>query len=80
MDLESIMLNEVRQKQKMPCDFLYMWNLKNKWTNKKTVTDPERAEDIRVIVRGERDGKMGKMSEGEWEVEASIYGINKLWG
>jgi len=32
-----------------------------------------------MVARGERVGGMGKMGEGEWEIQASGYGMNKLW-
>ena len=30
-----------------------------------------------MVVRGETSGVMGKMGEGEWEIQASSYGKNK---
>ena len=33
MDLEGVMLSEISQRQ-IPYDFSYMWNLKNRQTNK----------------------------------------------
>ena len=35
MVLVGIMLSEIRQRKKIPYDFTYMWNLKNK-TNEQT--------------------------------------------
>ena len=29
--------------------------------------------------RGREDGELGKMGEGEWEIQASSYGMSKLW-
>ena len=34
MDPEGIRLSEVRQRKTIPYDFTYIWNLKNKNTNK----------------------------------------------
>lgn len=33
-----------------------------------------------MFARGEEDKGMGKIGEGEWEVEASSYEMNKSWG
>ena len=30
-----------------------------------------------MVARGEEQRGMGKMSEGEWEMQASSYGMNK---
>ena len=38
MHLEGIMLSEISQKNKIPYDFTYMWNLKNKQMTSKRET------------------------------------------
>ena len=37
---EYIMLNEMSDREKIPYDFIYMWNFKNK-QNRKRATDTE---------------------------------------
>ena len=32
-----------------------------------------------MAARGEVGEGMSKMGEGEWEIQASSYGVNKLW-
>jgi len=32
-----------------------------------------------MVARGVGAGKMGKMGEGEWEIQASSSGMNKSW-
>ena len=52
MDLEGIKLREVRER-KMPRDFTYMWNLKNKTSDqirKKIINTRKKL----VVARGER--------------------------
>ena len=42
MNLERIMLSEISQTEKaILCDFIYMWNLKNKQMNKHSKTETE---------------------------------------
>ena len=55
-------------------------NLKNKWISKQTKSRTRviNIENKLMIARGEGSGRMGKMSEGEWEIQASSCGINTL--
>ena len=38
------------------------------------------AENKLMVVREEEGGGMGKIGEGEWEIQASTYGMTKSWG
>ena len=45
----------------------------------KNSIQPINTENKLMVVRGEGDGRLGKMSEGEWEIQASGDGMNKSW-
>ena len=32
-----------------------------------------------MVARGKDAEELGKMSEGEWKIQISTYGINKSW-
>jgi len=53
-----------------------MWNLKSK-INKQSRNRPIYTENKLVAVRGRRWGGGTKISEGEWEVQASSYRMSK---
>ena len=40
---------------------------------------PVNAENKLVVGRGEGRERKGKVSEVEWEIQASSYGMNKSW-
>ena len=67
------------QRNQILYDFSSMQNLKTK-TNEQTVNQTYKyREHTDGCQRGEGGG-MGKISEGEWEVQASSYRINKSQG
>jgi len=59
MDLENIMLSEIRQRQ-IPYDITYMWNLKKNKENKNEHINTEN----RLVVSTGREWKMGKLVNG----------------
>ena len=53
MDLESIMLNEIRQRQ-MPYDFTHMWNLRNKEIKKIDIKNKQTNKKTQILKCGEQ--------------------------
>jgi len=58
-----------------------MWNLKTKQMKKQTKSriTPINTENKLMVALGKGNGGMGKMCEGEWEIQASRYGMNTSW-
>ena len=50
-----------------------MWNLKTKQIE-------SRRRPIKTENKLMGDGRMGKLSEGEWEIQTSSHGMNKSQG
>ena len=69
MDLQGTMLSAISQTEKEN-DFSKQTKIRDRTINTKNQLK---------IVRGERSGEMRKMGEGEWEIQASSYRINKSW-
>ena len=81
--------NNSRWKRKTLDDFTYLWNLKenlkqnktkqmNEQTNKKQTQTYKYREHTGGCQRRGGWG-IGKTGEGEWEIQASGYGMNKSW-
>ena len=69
MDLEGIRLSKINEREKqIPYDFTYMWNLRNKWTNKKKKQKTKKknrlinTETKLMVARG--GGRMGETGGG----------------
>ena len=77
MDLEAIMLSEISQAEKdIPYDFIYMGNQNN--PNEQTYKKSNQTEIRLMVARREGCGD-GQNGEGECEVQAFSYGVNKSW-
>ena len=75
MELESIIIKEVRQTQKDKYNFTYMWNLNNK-KKKRKANKPEfiDSENRLLIARGGWKGH-DKMCEESQKVQSCSYQI-----
>ena len=78
--LEGIRLGAISQTEKAKYHMIsLMWNVKNK-TNEQTKSRiiPVNTEDKFMVAR-RKGQRIGKMNKGEWEIQASSYGMNKSW-
>ena len=51
-----------------------------KQTNKKSRPRPINTKKASMVARGEVSKGIGKVGEGEWEIEASGQGMTNSWG
>ena len=63
--------------KQVPYDSTHKWNLKKMNRQTKSRIRTVNAENKLVVARGEAVGRLGKMCEGERELQASSYGISK---
>ena len=80
MDLEGSMLNKIRQTEKDKYHIISIISGVLKNNNNKQTTGrirPINTENNLMVASGE---VLGKMSEGEWEIQDSGYGRIKSWG
>ena len=52
-----------------------MWNLKKQLSGNRSINT-----ENKLLVATVGDRGIGKMGEGEWEIQASSYGVTKSWG
>ena len=64
----------VRQRQ-IP----YVWNLKNKANQQQPKTKLTGTENRTVVATAEEEWGLGKIGEGDQEVQTSNYKISKSW-
>ena len=86
MDLEGIVLSEIRQTEKeISYALTYIWNLKKKKTHtythppKKQKTELKDTKNRLMVAKGGRVG-VGKMGECGQKIQMPSYKINKSWG
>ena len=67
MDLESIMVSEINQRQ-IPYDFTHLWNLRNKWAKGKKIKDKPRMRLLttEMVFRWEVRARMCEMGDKNW--------------
>ena len=72
MDLEGIIISKISQRKTKLYDFTCVWNVKNQ--TKKAETGPEIQKTAGSCQMGWVGG-MSKMGTGEWEIQASGWGM-----
>ena len=65
MDLEILILNEVRKRQ-IPYDMTYMWNL-NKWYKQTYLQNRNRLTDVENKLRVTKGERVGRDKLGVWD-------------
>ena len=74
MELEVIILSEIRQRQ-VPCDLTYMWNLNNN-NNNNNKTKLINTQNGLVVAKGREQG-WAKQAKGIKQGKTSSYKLNK---